>query len=206
MTKTNEITVALPLFQGFYGTCFDVDWEEYEEIVEKRISDSEYLENPTSYGDYEFDEPSYELMVAKLYVREFKKYVPEYVKDIEVLRIIHPREYNNHKNDEIEARIELSEDFRVKMKDFMSTNEKWLRSKIKEDWSDKPGFWSFMSNDFGRWMKYLEQTEITGVNSNYYAEIIKYDMLNEDNDVANRIDQEVIENINLNNFITCTKR
>lgn len=205
MKSKNEIVVPLPLFQGFYGTCFDVDWEEYEEIVEKRISDSEYLENPTSYGDYEFDEPSYELMVARLYVREFKKYVPEYVKDIEVLRIIHPREYN-HKNDEIEARIELSEDFRSKMKDFMSVNEKWLKTKIKEDWSDKPGFWSFMSNDFGRWMKYLEQTEITGVNSNYYAEIIKYDMLNEDNDIANRIDQEVIENINLDSFINCVKR
>lgn len=205
MKSKNEIVVPLPLFQGFYGTCFDVNWEEYEEIVEKRISDSEYLENPTSYGDYEFDEPSYELIVARLYVREFKKYVPEYVKDIEVLRIIHPREYN-HKNDEIEARIELSEDFRSKMKDFMSVNEKWLKTKIKEDWSDKPGFWSFMSNDFGRWMKYLEQTEITGVNSNYYAEIIKYDMLNEDNDVTNRIDQEVIENINLDSFINCVKR
>lgn len=205
MTKTSEIIVALPLFQGFYGTCYEVDWEEYEEIVEKMISDSEYLGNPTSYGDYEFDEPSYELMVARLYVRKFKKYVPEYVKDIEVLRIIHPKEYN-HKNDEIEARIELSEDFRSKMKDFMSTNEKWLKTKIKEDWSDKPGFWSFMSNDFNRWVKYLEQPEITGVNSNYYAEIIKYDMLNEDNDIANRIDQEVIENINLDSFINCVKR
>lgn len=205
MTKTNEIIVALPLFQGFYGTCYEIDWEEYEEIVEKRISDSEYLENPTSYGDYEFDEPSYELMVARLYVREFKKYVPDYVKDIEVLRIIHPREYT-HKNDEIEVKIKLSEDFRSKMKDFMSANEKWLRTKIKEDWSDKPGFWSFMSNDFGRWIKYLEQTEITGANSKYYAEIIKYDMLNEDADIPNRIDQDVLENISLDSFVKCMKQ
>lgn len=202
--NNDEITVALPLFQGFYGTCYDVNWEEYEEIVEKRISDSEYLENPTSYGDYEFDEPSYELMIARLYVREFKKYVPEYVKDIEVLRIIHPREYN-HKNDEIEAKIKLSEDFRSKMKDFMSANEKWLKTKIKEDWSDKPGFWSFMSNDFNRWMKYLEQTEITGVNSNYYAEIIKYDILNEDADVANKIDEVILNTITLSEFVKCVK-
>lgn len=205
MTKTNEIIVVLPLFQGFYGTCYEIDWEEYEEIVEKRISDSEYLENPTSYGDYEFDEPSYELMVARLYVREFKKYAPDYVKDIEVLRIIHPREYN-HKNDEIEAKIKLSEDFRVKVRDFVCANEKWLRTKIKEDWSDKPGFWSFMSNDFNRWVRYLEQTEITGVNSNYYAEIIKYDMLNEDADIPNRIDQEVLENISLDSFVKCVKQ
>lgn len=205
MKSKDEIIVPLPLFQGFYDTCYEINWEEYEEIVEKRISDSEYLENPTSYGDYEFDEPSYELMVAKLYVREFKKYTPDYVKDIEVLRIIHPREYN-HKNDEIEVKIKLSEDFRIKMRDFAYANEKWLRTKIKEDWSDKPGFWSFMSNDFNRWVKYLEQPKITGVNSNYYAEIIKYDMLNEDTDVANRIDQKVIENIDLNSFINCIKR
>lgn len=205
MTKTNEIIVTLPLFQGFYNTCYEIDWEEYEEIVEKRISDSEYLGNPTSYGDYEFDEPSYELMVARLYVREFKKYVPDYVGDIEVLRIIHPREYN-HKNDEIEVKIKLSDDFRLKMKDFMSTNEKWLKTKIKDDWSDKPGFWSFMSNDFGKWIKYLEQTEITGVNSKYYAETIKYDMLNEGADIPNRIDQDVLENINLDSFVKCVKR
>lgn len=204
MTKINEITAVLPLFQGFYGTCYEVNWEEYEEIVEKRVSDSEYLENPTSYGDYEFDEPSYELMIARLYVREFKKYVPDYVRDIEVLRIIYPREYN-HKNDEIEVKIKLSDDFRLKMKDFMSTNEKWLKTKIKEDWSDKPGFWSFMSNDFGKWTKYLEQTEITGVNSKYYAEIIKYDILNEDADIPNKIDQDVLENINLDSFVKCVK-
>jgi hypothetical protein len=141
-----------------------------------------------------------------MFIDEFKKYVPDYVLNVSLVRLVHPREYNDFKNDEIEARIELSDDFRIKMKDFMSANEKWLRTKIKEDWSDKPGFWSFMSNDFDRWIKYLEQTEITGVNSNYYAEIIKYDMLNEDNDIANRIDQEVIENINLNNFIACIKR
>lgn len=205
MKSKNEIVVPLPLFQGFYGTCYEINWEEYEEIVEKRISDSEYLGNPTSYGDYEFDEPSYELTIAKLYVREFKKYTPEYVKDIEVLRIIHPREYN-HKNDEIEVRIRLSEDFRVKIRDFVVENEKWLRIKIKEDWSDRPGFWSFMSNDFNKWVKYLEQPEITGVNSNYIAEIIKYDMLNDDNDVTDRIDQDVLENISLDDFIKCVKR
>lgn len=206
MKSKNEIVVQLPLFQGFYGTCFDVDWEEYEEIVEKRISDSEYLENPTSYGDYEFDLSGYEFHIANMFIDEFKKYVPDYVLNVSLVRLIHPREYNDFKNDEIEARIELSKDFRVKIRDFVVENEKWLRTKIKEDWSDRPGFWSFMSNDFNKWVKYLEQPEITGVNSNYIAEIIKYDMLNEDNDVSNRIDQEVIENINLNNFITCTKR
>ena len=206
MKSKNEIVVPLPLFQGFYGTCFDVNWDEYEEIVEKRISDSEYLCNPTSYGDYELDLSGYEFCIANEFVNEFKRYAPEYVLDIALLRIIHPRVYNEHKNDEIEVKIKLSDDFRAKVRDFVCANEKWLRAKIKEDWSDKPGFWSFMSNDFNKWVKYLEQPEITGMNSNYYAEIIKYDMLNSDGDIANRIEQEVIESTSLNSFIRCTKQ
>lgn len=203
MKEKNEFTVSLPLFEGFYNTIFDVDWEEYEKEVEGFIQKSEFTDTPTSYGDYLFDNDSYEFHVATLFVEAFKKYSPSYVSNIEVLRIIHPRDYT-YRNDEIEVKITLSDDFREKMMNFMSSNEKWLRSKIQEDWTDKPGFWSFLSNNYDKWIEYIKQPKISQIAANHFSEIIGYNMLADNEDICNCITEEVLENINMVQFIKCT--
>lgn len=203
MKEKNEFIASLPLFQGFYNTCFDVDWEEYERIVEDLIQKSEYLDDtPLSYGNFEFDNASYEHDIACKYIEEFKKYKPSYVKDIEMLRLIHPKEYN-HRNDEIEVKFTLSDDFKSKMMDFMTSEEKWLRNKIKEDWSDRPGFWSFLSSNYNKWVYYIEHQEITQTNSGYYAALIGYNMLADNTDIGNILDAEIIEQIDLTPYIKC---
>lgn len=202
MSKT--ITAKLPFFQGFYGTAFEMDWDEYERIVEDTIEKAEYINETTlSYGDFEFDLQSYERDIACMYIEAFKKFKPFFVEDIEFVRLIHPKDYNEYVNDEIEVKFKLSDDFRKELISFMLESEKWLIDKIQKDWSDKPNFWSFLSNRYDKWVQYIHQSEITQTNSAYYAALIGYYMLEGNFDIPNIIDKQVIDKIDLLPYIKC---
>lgn len=200
MKKTIEITAPLPFFNGLHDTCLDVDWGEYENIVDKLIAESEFLGKPTSYADYEFDDKAYEKFIIEELIQEFMKYAPSYVKNVELARIIHPKEKISTEV-KAEVKIELSDNFREEIRKTMVSEEKWFRTIIKDEWSDREGFWSFLSNKYEKWLSYLDQTDINTRNSVYYIEMIRYDMLCQDMDIASRMEEETLNKINLVEFI-----
>lgn len=190
--KTQIKDVELPFFYGFYNTKYENDYAVDEAIYEKSVYHNTELGQSTVYGDFEFDSNSYRNIIVECFVHTLKSHLPDWVETIENPELWSPR-YYNFQTDKIYVTLTLTDDWRNKVVDFFEENAEWLRKRIKEDWTSRSGFNSYMENDYDLFMEHTMSEEAL-----YISTILQYAIeLNEEketDDMYEEITDETLEN------------
>lgn len=205
--KQNKFVVEVPLFPGFYNSpLIDDDILSYE--IQDEESMNSWREN---YGDditgddLDFDYHSMEKEICERYVDAVKTVVdetfPDLLKNISMESMSSPREYN-FSTDKLFANMEFDENWRATFLNFMNDNHETLNIRIKDDWSDHSGFWSFLSNDYRDWVSEINKNE---PDERYIAVMLEY-MLSETIEFVNdKLIYITLDGFCYNEYIICTK-
>jgi len=149
-----KFSIEVPFFPGFYGTMLDTDNNYTEEC--------EYLQGTyqeegfeITDDDIEFNYDGYKKNVAEDFVNALADILPkDIVKSLQYESISSPR-YYNFANDKVYANIELVDDWYERMENFIERHKTWFISRLREDWTSRDGFHSFMENSVPEWLKML---------------------------------------------------
>ena len=141
-------------------------------------------------GDLDFDYDEYKKDVIDAFISAWKLHAPSIIEDVEFDEIVSPR-YYNFENDRLFCFVTMNEGWKDAVRDFMSKNFAWLKKRIKEDWSSRDGFFSFMSNDINAWDEKLFSDE----DGRYIGTMIRYMMLVENEDVYDEIISGTLEDV-----------
>lgn len=148
-----QTTIKVKCFPGFYGTIFDEQGIEENEMsqIEQDYPDFKHL------SDWGINSDAYRDAVAKefaeTYIKELNKALQLDIKLIS-WNIWSPREYNFY-NDEIDCEIEVGDRIEfVKKVVCMMDNPEYhdgLASIIRQEHTSYSGFWSLMRNNIDDW-------------------------------------------------------
>ena len=190
--KTQIKDVELPFFYGFYNSQYENYYENDEAIEHEMDYHNNELGQATIYGDFEFDFNSYSNTIVDCFVHTLENHLPDWVESIENPELWSPR-YYNFQTDKIYATLTLTDDWKNKVVDFFEENAEWLRKRIKEDWTSRSGFTSYMENDYDLFLEHTMCEEPL-----YISAILQYAIeLNEKketDDMYEEITDETLEN------------
>lgn len=143
--KTRTIKTWLPVFPGFYNTCWEPDSKLAEHCREEGHPDFKWWDN--------FDNGAYMLECVKLCAEVLHNWLPKEsgVKAIRVENVVSPEEYN-FENDAANIALDINP----------AQFTRWIRSYIKansESWSayllarykSRDGFMSFYPHEADEW-------------------------------------------------------
>lgn len=160
---TKEFEVTLPNFSGFYCS-------EYEPNFEIQHFSEDYSPNQRQLIEYNaynyFNNTAYEKDVAKRWTESFEKAVKDNLTGFEKVsftfkEVWSPREYN-FDTDHIIATIKGVDDWTISMLILQLVSYKdQISEQIKNKFTTRDGFISFMSNDFQTWIKILQGNKAT---------------------------------------------
>lgn len=183
----NKFEIQLPFFCGFYESpLYNSDilyWETYgEDNMEyyRGLFDDETLEA----DDLDIDFPRFKEECAKAYIDAFfnNQECPDFIEKMEFSEIVSPR-YYNFETDKLYVNVEFAKGWRDKVKAFMDKNKEWLTDRIKEEWTSRDGFCSYMDNTYNFWYEELQKDEpdvrYIGVMIGYIMEVAKSDIYEE---------------------------
>lgn len=141
MLKRKNIESYLPIFNGFYGTHFECDCE------------SNVIESPYKYDDYEFDYTDYTTRVSKECVRAIETALSDIIKGITIKyqNISSPREYN-FRNNSINVKYKLTDAAIKAVNTYLLKNFDMFEVYLQNNYTSGPGFISFWANDAETWI------------------------------------------------------
>lgn len=171
MTTKN---IELPFFAGFYESVYENSDTEYWLIDEEVCWYKDNKDMDVSPDDFEMDYSARRKAICERFCEVIKNYTPDFVNSVTFDELVSPK-YYNFETDRIYANIELEDGWEDKIKEFIDTNKEWLRPIIKEEWSDRDGFWSYMSNDVDEW----ENKIIVEDDARYLGTMIRYMMMHD---------------------------
>lgn len=164
MKETLKYTISLPFFPGFNETI----------ISSTNMLDSMF-ESPETYkyfideygidfskDDIEVDEAKYQKYVCELYIKNFSKYLPKYVKSIKFSELYKQKEYN-FENDRLYVDIEYKENYRKELLKFIDKHYDEAKEYVHNVWSSRDGFISFTDNNIDNWIKYIKLNDISEI-------------------------------------------
>lgn len=190
--KTQIKDVELPFFYGFYNSQYENEYDVDEAIENKMDYHNNKLGQATIYGDFEFDSNSYRNTIVECFVHTLENHLPDWVESIETPELWSPC-YYNFQTDKIYVTLTLTDDWRNKVVDFFEKNAEWLKKRIKEDWTSRSGFLSYLENDYDLFLEHTMCEEPL-----YISTILQYAIeLNEEketNDMYEEITVETLEN------------
>lgn len=152
--KQYKINTYAPCFTGFYGSVFAMEHlieqeleyyaNEYPSILEQVIDDNFIT-------DYE----GYKNCTAQGYcdglVSNGSCVLDEYITTCNFQSVCSPR-YYNYETDSINCEMVLSEENQRNIQNFIHDNASEFREYLKENYSSRSGFLSFMPNTFEEWV------------------------------------------------------
>lgn len=191
-----RISIQLPFFPGFYETDYETSDTSYWairnelEYYQRDLRDEHPEYQLLTEDDLDFDYRAYEKEVMDSFIAVFPHYAPEFVTAVEFDELDSPK-YYNFRNDQLYAFVELADDWKDRMRDFIRDNEDYLRDRIKKDWTSYDGFISFMENDLDEWDTYLFEDE----DPRYIGSMIGYMMYRENKDVYRDLLMDTMEDI-----------
>lgn len=80
----------------------------------------------------------------------------------------------------------------------MEENKEWLTKRIKEDWTSRDGFCSFMDNTYDYWCDELQKDE---PDVRYLGVIVTYMMWSENEDIYEEIITDTLEDFYVSEYI-----
>lgn len=201
----NKFEIRLPFFCGFYESplynCDTLYWETTEDEMEywRDRFDDETL----TADDLDIDFPRFKEECAKAYMDVFFNNAdcPDFIKSMEFSEIVSPR-YYNFETDKLYVNVEFEEDWRDKVKTFMDENKEWLTERIKEEWSSRDGFCSFMDNTYEGWYEELQKDD---ADERYIGVMIGYIMELANKDIYDDLITDTLEDFYVSEYIFNTK-
>lgn len=186
-------------FCGFYHSIFDDESIYYMLMQECDFYMSEYgIEDIEIDKDITFDYKGYQKEVIELWAKKYAYRLDDIVKGISNVEMVSPKFYN-FQTDRIFADVELVDNWKDILRDFIAANYNELQEQIHEEWSDRDGFWSFIDNDIDNWMQYLFDDD--SFDDRYLEIMLRYYLESKENDPFNNIEEEVYEDAEYYNYI-----
>lgn len=200
----NEFEIQLPFFCGFYESPLYNSDTLYQETYDEDNMNyyKERFEDETlTADDLDIDFQEYEKACCEAFCTEFYNSSPNIIKSLDFVEMTSPN-YYNFETDKVYAKVVLEDDWREQVKSFMETNKEWLTKRIRQEWSSRDGFWSYLSNDYNDWCELLQEDD---TDERYLSEIIKYMMFLENNDIREDLIYGVLDSVYVGEYIINSK-
>jgi len=188
------IQTYLPVFSGFYNTIWESDSEIEREIDYFNEEREKKGLGKVDFDNFEFDYSGYEMQVVKGIAAYLERELSDFVSDIEVEEIRHPKEYN-FANDAVNVKIGLSKQNEKNILSYLDKNKVAFEEYLLQ-YKSCSGFISyypydreaFMSDSplehkhkLGSILNFIAHNEDSEVELNAYYNVEKYlDVLNYD--------------------------
>ena len=201
----NNFEIRLPFFCGFYESpLYNSDtlyWETTEEEME--YWRDKFGDETLTADDLDIDFPRFKEECAKEYIDVFfnNAVCPDFIKSMEFSEIVSPP-YYNFETDKLYVNVEFEEDWRNKVKTFMEKNKEWLTKRIKEEWTSRDGFCSFMDNTYDGWYEELQKDN---ADERYIGVMIGYIMVLSNKGIYNELIADTLEDFYIGEYIINTK-
>lgn len=205
MIMKKNFEIRLPFFCGFYESpLYNSDtlyWETTEDEME--YWRDWFNDETLTANDLDIDFPRFKEECAKAYIDVFFNNAdcPDFIKSMEFSVIDSPR-YYNFETDKLYVNVEFEEDWRDKVKTFMDENKEWLTERIKEEWSSRDGFCSFMDNTYEGWYEELQRDD---ADERYIGVMIGYIMELANKDIYDDLITDTLEDFYISEYIFNTK-
>lgn len=198
----NEFEIQLPFFCGFYESPLYNSDTLYMETNDDIDYYKERFEDETlTPDDLDIDFARYTKACCEAFCTEFYHSSPKIVKSLDLVEMTSPN-YYNFETGKVYAKVVLEDDWREQVKYFMDANKEWLTNRIRQEWSSRDGFWSFLSNDYNEWCEFLQEDD---TDERYLSEIIKYMMYLDNKDIYNDLIYGVLDSIYVGEYIINVK-
>ena len=138
--------VELPFFFGFYNSPLEDDYDIDEAINEEVDYHNNVLGENVEYDNFDFNATEYRKAIVECFMDSMMNYLPDWAQSIDSYDLDSPKEYN-FRTDRIYVTVTLTDDWKKKLHEFFETNNAWLTERIKNDWTSRSGFQSWISND-----------------------------------------------------------
>lgn len=162
MTKLS-IKTFLPVFNGFYGTLFEYNGEEYD-IMNYNQEHGTDLD----WEDFDFDYEEYNNRVAEACCGEIENELSDFGISIKFENIVSPRQYN-FSNDSINVTMELTLANYNKLLKYLEDNFEAFEEYIVSKYTSRSGFISHHSNSGQVWMDALKQLNVNQLEHKFGA-------------------------------------
>ncbi len=191
-----KFNIEVPFFPGYYESelfCSDDDWYESKEQVDY-FKEQTGREDMTE-DDIELDFRGFEEDMNEAYTNAFFDCSPEFVLSAKYTSMWSPREYN-FSTDRIYADVKLAPDWQRQMKAWIKDNSQWFADRIKKDWSDRDGFWSFIENEVSSFTEKLFKE----MDETYISIMIQYMMYRANSESRYLLCEMARENVYLGSY------
>jgi hypothetical protein len=145
------IKTWLPCFSGFYGTIWQSDMAEEQELDHINDLREEKRLEPIKWGEMQFDYSQYNLSIVKGIAAYLEREFKQFVSGIEVEKVVSPRFYN-FTNDSADVTISLSDDNIKAIEDYLAANRDAFSKYLKDKYTSRSGFISSYPNSIGKFM------------------------------------------------------
>jgi hypothetical protein len=141
-----KVKTFLPVFSGFYGTCFEFDYSYIDDYVMQERKDIG-LFSDADFNNIKINNEAYENDIAKSFCKILADELAEYVYKIEFESVYNPKAYN-FENDSVNVSIEPNI---ANIREYIINNQLAFESYLKSHYSSYDGFISYHSNNFDEW-------------------------------------------------------
>lgn len=202
--KKTKYSIQLPFFCGFYESPLLNSDSVYYEVKENLdMYQERYNDETLDEDDLELDYNAYTEACAEAFVDAFKYEMPSFITKMKFDTIVSPR-YYNYSTDKICVNIEMDENWKEMICAWMKENEAWFKKRVKEDWSNRDGFISFLSNNYQDWFDEFAK-EDENIDERYISAILKYMMYTADNRIYENLIYNVFDNVYISKYIYNSK-
>ena len=189
--------ICLPFFPGYYESClYDSDSDYYSALEElDNFKDMTGREDLTI-DDIKLDLKGYMEDASRVFTDEFFMHSPSgLIESAEYVRTNSPQ-YYNYSTDDVVAEIELAPNWKQMVKNWVSNNFLWFEERLKDDWSSRDGFISFIENELQEFLYELYEKE----NPKYIGIIIGYMMLRDDPEIKYHLVEDVLDRVSMSSY------
>jgi hypothetical protein len=183
----------LPVFNGFYNTIFEFDYSGVEYQIKEDRQEKGLV---SDFDDLKIDNEKYENDIVTSFCHVLKSELSEYIFDIELENIIHPKAYN-FANDSANVIIKYDVE---KIRDFIYSHKGSFELFLKSRYTSCDGFISHYSNDFETWEKETNNFNDLSINGHFLGAILEFiariEKISEEN-----IAMTVLENIYASEYV-----
>lgn len=191
--NTMKVVTWLPVFSGFYGTIWETDGAEENELDEINRQRQQAGKPEISWDDVVWSFKEYREGV----VEGITRYIEHDLKKMGLVSAVvfqelrSPREYN-FTNDSINVEIKLTKKNAVKIGEYLNANKTAFEKYLRDRYTSYSGFFSSYSNDVYSWLGDLDGAL---THQHKLGAILDFILLNENVD---DYEQEIYEHLSSN--------
>ena len=159
----------LPVFNGFYETNYQFYYEDIEEYIKEERKEKG-LYSDINFNDLKIDHSQYEKDIINLVCKEIKTELKQFIKKIELQKIISPREYN-FSNDSANILIDVNVE---EIQKFVYDHKQQFEEFLTKRYSSYDGFISHYEPDFLTWEVDTKKFTDFSINDHYLGSILDF--------------------------------